>query len=83
MRSWRPFCCGLEFGEGAAVLVFLFRHLDEDLGRSRVGLHQRMGETGIGAGIVVLAGDDQCQDFLFGQVGKALHVTEARSVKLV
>jgi hypothetical protein len=32
-----------------------------------------MGKTSVGARIVILAGDGERQEFLFGEVGKALH----------
>ena len=61
----------IKLGEPAAVIMFLFRHLHEDLGGGRVGVHEGMGKPGIGARIVVLAGDGEGQYFLFGEVGEA------------
>ena len=67
---------GIEVGEPAAVLVFLFRHFHENLGGGGIGVHQRMGKPCIGAGIIVLARDCEGKEFLFGEFGEALHGDE-------
>ncbi len=63
----------VKLGQPAAMLVFFFRHLDEDLGGGRIGVHQRMSKAGIGAGVVILARYGEGDQLLFGEVGKALH----------
>jgi hypothetical protein len=64
---------GIEIGQPAAVLMLFLGHFHEHLGGGWVSVHQGMGKTGIGARIVILAGDGERQKFLFGEVGKALH----------
>src|SRR5438105_9774540 len=51
-----------------------FRHLVEHLGRSRIGGAQSFGKTAVDPAVFFLVGNCQCQDFLFAEIGKALHM---------
>jgi hypothetical protein len=53
-------------GQAAAMLMLLLRHVGKDQGRCGKALAQRVGEGGVGARVVVLAGDRQRQQFLLG-----------------
>src|SRR5262249_49268022 len=63
----------VEVVQHAAVLDLLLSHLVEHLRRARILRAQPVGESLIDAGILLLVGDREGEDFLFAQVGKALH----------
>ena len=47
------------------------------LADGRILLAQALGEAAIDAAVLVLVGDGEREDFLFGEVGKAFHGTRA------
>jgi hypothetical protein len=53
------------------VANLLLRHLVKDLGRGWIFLAQPLGEAAIDPAVLVLVGDGERKDFLFGQLGKA------------
>src|SRR5689334_22377088 len=61
------------FGQPAAVLVLLLRHVGKDQRRGREAVAQGIGEGGVGAGVVILARNRERQQLLLGQFGKGLH----------
>ena len=63
----------VELEQHGAVAHLLVRHLVEHLGRGRIFLAQPFGEAAIDAAVLVLVGDGEREDFLFGEVGKAFH----------
>ena len=63
----------VEIEQHGAMAHLLVRHLVEDLGRGRICLAQSLGEAAIDAAVLVLVGDGEREDFLFGEIGKAFH----------
>ncbi len=57
-----------------AMACLLFRHLVEDLGRSGVALAQSLSEAAIDPIVLLLIGNGESEDFLFGELGKAFHI---------
>src|SRR5262249_50371215 len=63
----------VEVEQHGAVAHLLLRHLVEDLGRGGICLAQPLGEATIDAAILVLVGDGQRENLLFGEFGKTFH----------
>ena len=63
----------IEIEQHAAMLDLLLSHLFEHLGRARILLAQPVGEPAIDAGILLLIGDGERENFLFAQVCKTFH----------
>src|SRR5437762_3216475 len=63
----------VEVEQHGAVAHLLLRHLVEDLGGGRIFRAQPFGKAAIDAAVLVLVGDGKREDFLFGELGKALH----------
>jgi hypothetical protein len=59
--------------QAAAMRILFPRHVDEHLGRSRIGLRQPGCEIGIDARVLLLQGDRQRQDFPLGQLRECFH----------
>jgi len=63
----------VELEQPGAVAHLLIRHRVEDLRRCRICRSQPLGEAAIYPAVLVLVGDGEGDDFLFGEVGKAFH----------
>ncbi len=63
----------VEIEQPGAVGDLFLRHLVEHLGGGGELLAQALGEAAVDAAVLLLVGDGQRQNFLFGQVGKSFH----------
>src|SRR4051794_30636133 len=60
---------------------FLLGHLVEQFRRGWVVLAQALGDVAVDAAVLLLVGNGERQDFLFGKVAKSLHVRLRRSIR--
>ncbi len=63
----------VELEQHGAMAHLLVGHLVEHLGGGRILLAQALGEAAIDAAVLVLVGDRERQDFLFGEIGETFH----------
>ena len=69
LAEFRP----VEVEQHGAMARLLVGHLVEHLGGGRVLLAQALGKAAVDPAVLVLIGDRERQDFLFGEIGETFH----------